>query len=95
VFALTSSIRTLWGRGKTVHDQRLAAGAGPVPGRVIHGHMDVPDAAAQVGSKKRGRPGFLLERPKAIAHTGYRDHSPSADITGSPYTFRALAPTWR
>ncbi len=31
-------------RGKPVHDERLAARVCPVPRRIIHGHMDVPDA---------------------------------------------------
>ena len=30
-------------RGKTVDDQRLAARVCPAPGRIIHGHMDVPN----------------------------------------------------
>jgi hypothetical protein len=31
-------------RGKTFDDERLAARVCPVPRRIIHGHMDVPDA---------------------------------------------------
>jgi hypothetical protein len=49
-FALTSSIRTLCdpaGR-QAGDDEGLAARVGPVPGRVIHGHMNVPDARRHI-----------------------------------------------